>query len=45
MAVLGKLLKNRRAGQAGLAWNVPGLSGPETLAIDVTAIGRKRPHL
>jgi len=33
MAVLGKLLKNRRAGQAGLAWNVPGLSGPETLAL------------
>ena len=33
MAVLGKLLKNRRAGQERLAWNVPGLSGPETLAL------------
>lgn len=33
MAVLGKLLKNRRAGQAGLAWNTPNLAGPETLAL------------
>jgi Raf kinase inhibitor-like YbhB/YbcL family protein len=33
MAVLGKLLKNRRAGQAGLAWNAPNLAGPDTLAL------------
>ncbi|WP_214411035.1 YbhB/YbcL family Raf kinase inhibitor-like protein [Sphaerisporangium fuscum] len=33
MAVLGKLLKNRRAGQAGLAWNAPNLAGADTLAL------------
>jgi Raf kinase inhibitor-like YbhB/YbcL family protein len=33
MAVLGKLLKNRRAGQAGLAWNSPNLAGEDTLAL------------
>ncbi|MGD3109955.1 YbhB/YbcL family Raf kinase inhibitor-like protein [Streptomyces sp. YGL11-2] len=33
MAVLGKLLKNRRAGQAGLAWNAPNLGGETTLAL------------
>jgi Raf kinase inhibitor-like YbhB/YbcL family protein len=33
MAVLGKLLKNRHAGQAGLAWNAPNLAGPEGLAL------------
>jgi Raf kinase inhibitor-like YbhB/YbcL family protein len=33
MAVLGKLLKNRRAGQAGLAWNAPNLAGAPTLAL------------
>ncbi|WP_329182084.1 YbhB/YbcL family Raf kinase inhibitor-like protein [Streptomyces sp. NBC_01477] len=33
MAVLGKLLKNRRAGEAGLAWNTPNLAGPETLRV------------
>jgi len=33
MAVLGKLLKNRRAGQAGLAWNSPNLAGADTLAL------------
>lgn len=32
MAVLGKLLKNRRADQAGLAWNSPNLAGENTLA-------------
>jgi hypothetical protein len=33
MAVLGKLLKNRRAGQAGLAWSSPNLAGPDTLVL------------
>ena len=33
MAVLGKMLKNRRAGQAGLAWNSPNLSGADTLIL------------
>jgi hypothetical protein len=33
MAVMGKLLKNRRAGQDGLAWNAPNLAGADTLAL------------
>lgn len=33
MAIMGKLLKNRRAGQEGLAWNLPNLSGADTLAL------------
>lgn len=33
MAVLGRLLRNRRAGQAGLAWNRPNLAGADTLAL------------
>jgi Raf kinase inhibitor-like YbhB/YbcL family protein len=33
MALLGKLLKNRRAGQAGLAWNSPNLAGDDSLAL------------
>jgi Raf kinase inhibitor-like YbhB/YbcL family protein len=33
MAVLGRLLKNRRAGQAGLAWSSPNLAGPDTLVL------------
>jgi hypothetical protein len=33
MSVLGSLLKNRRAGEAKLAWNLPNLSGPETLVV------------
>jgi Raf kinase inhibitor-like YbhB/YbcL family protein len=33
MAVIGKLLKNRRAGETGLAWNTPGLAGDETLGL------------
>ncbi|MBO0840393.1 MAG: YbhB/YbcL family Raf kinase inhibitor-like protein [Sciscionella sp.] len=33
MGVLGKLLKNRRAGQDGLAWNAPNLAGPDTLTL------------
>lgn len=33
MALLGKLLKNRRAGETGLAWHAPHLAGAETLAV------------
>ena len=33
MAVLGTLLKNRRAGQAHLAWNTPNLAGADTLGL------------
>jgi hypothetical protein len=31
MGVVGTLLKNRRAGEAKLAWNLPNLSAPDTL--------------
>jgi len=31
MAILGTLLKNKRAGEAQLAWNRPALAGPEEL--------------
>jgi hypothetical protein len=31
MSFIGTLLKNRRAGETGLAWNLPALAGPETL--------------
>ena len=33
MSFFGTLLKNRRAGEAGLAWNQRGLAGPETLEL------------
>ena len=33
MGVMGTLLKNRRAGEAKLAWNLPNLSAPETLVL------------
>ena len=33
MAIMGKLLKNRRAGEAGLAWNAPNLAGADTLVL------------
>lgn len=36
MALLGKLLKNRRAGEAGLAWHAPNLAGADTLAVTST---------
>ena len=37
MSILGTLLKNRRAGEAGLAWNLPALAGPETLHLSSQA--------
>lgn len=33
MGVVGTLLKNRRAGETRLAWNLPGLAGPQTLTV------------
>ena len=33
MALLGKLLKNKRAGEDHLAWNAPNLAGPDTLTL------------
>ncbi|SOE07692.1 YbhB/YbcL family Raf kinase inhibitor-like protein [Streptomyces sp. Ag109_G2-15] len=33
MAVVGKLLKNKRAGDEGLAWNAPNLAGENTLEL------------
>jgi Raf kinase inhibitor-like YbhB/YbcL family protein len=32
-ASLGRLLRNRRAGESKLAWNHPGLDAPETIAL------------
>jgi hypothetical protein len=31
--MLGKLLKNKRAGEAGMAWNMPSMAGPQTLTV------------
>lgn len=31
MTILGTLLKNKRAGEANLAWNLPAMAGPEVL--------------
>ncbi|ROQ63701.1 hypothetical protein EDD93_6447 [Streptomyces sp. 840.1] len=33
MTLLGRLLSNRRAGETHLAWNLPGLRGPELLTL------------
>ncbi|MFJ3712806.1 YbhB/YbcL family Raf kinase inhibitor-like protein [Streptomyces sp. NPDC090053] len=33
MTLLGRLLKNRRAGETHVAWNLPNLQGPELLAL------------
>ena len=33
VGIMGTLLKNRRAGETGLAWNRPALAGPETLTV------------
>ena len=39
MSVVGALLKNRRAREAKLAWNLPNLSAPETLVLTSQAFG------
>jgi Raf kinase inhibitor-like YbhB/YbcL family protein len=33
VAIAGRLLRNRRAGETYLAWNLPNLAGPETLTL------------
>ena len=33
MTLLGTLLKNRRAGETHLAWNLPNLQAPELLSV------------
>jgi Raf kinase inhibitor-like YbhB/YbcL family protein len=33
VTILGTLLKNKRAGEARLAWNLPALAGPELLGL------------
>jgi phosphatidylethanolamine-binding protein (PEBP) family uncharacterized protein len=33
MAVIGSLLKNLRAGEDNLAWNLPNLAGPDSLTV------------
>jgi phosphatidylethanolamine-binding protein (PEBP) family uncharacterized protein len=33
MAIAGRLLRNRRAGDTHLAWNLPNLAGPQTLTL------------
>ena len=38
MAILGILLKNKRAGEARLAWNRPGLGGRESLDLRSTDV-------
>jgi Raf kinase inhibitor-like YbhB/YbcL family protein len=37
MGIVGTLLRNRRAGEAHLAWNLPGLAGPQTLELSSEA--------
>jgi hypothetical protein len=37
MSIVGTLLKNRRAGEAKLAWNLPVLARPETLRLSSAA--------
>ena len=43
MSILGTILKNRRAGEAGLAWNLPGLDGPQTLGLSSEAFADGMP--
>jgi phosphatidylethanolamine-binding protein (PEBP) family uncharacterized protein len=33
MAILGTMLKYKRAGEAKLAWNSPALAGPDTIVL------------
>ena len=43
MAIFGKLLMNRRAGETNLAWNAGALAGPETLQVASPAFGEGSP--
>jgi Raf kinase inhibitor-like YbhB/YbcL family protein len=44
-ALLGRLLRNRRAGNSKLAWNQPGLQAPDTITLTSPAFadGREMP--
>ena len=42
MTILGTLLKNKRAGEAQLAWNLPALAGPEVLDLHSSAFEQGR---
>jgi phosphatidylethanolamine-binding protein (PEBP) family uncharacterized protein len=42
MTLLGRLLKNRRAGDAHMAWNLPNLQGPELLTLTSRDFGDGR---
>jgi hypothetical protein len=37
MGIVGTLLRNRRAGESRLAWNLPSMSGPQTLTVTSAA--------
>lgn len=41
--MLGRLLRNRRAGESGMAWNLPGLAAPETLTVTSAAFTDGQP--
>ncbi|HEY7276714.1 MAG TPA: YbhB/YbcL family Raf kinase inhibitor-like protein [Trebonia sp.] len=43
MSIVGTLLKNRRAGEAGLAWHLPALAGPKTLQLSSAAFADGAP--
>jgi Raf kinase inhibitor-like YbhB/YbcL family protein len=43
VSIIGTLLKNRRAGESGLAWNLPALAGPETLQLSSPAFADGAP--
>jgi Raf kinase inhibitor-like YbhB/YbcL family protein len=43
MSIVGALLKNRRAGEAKMAWNLPNLGAPETLVVTSEAFGDGEP--
>jgi Raf kinase inhibitor-like YbhB/YbcL family protein len=41
MALAGRLLKNKRAGQEGMAWNAQNLAGPDTLELSSPDFGHE----
>jgi Raf kinase inhibitor-like YbhB/YbcL family protein len=43
VSIMGTLLRNRRAGEAKLAWNLPALIGPETLRLSSQAFAEGAP--
>lgn len=43
MSLLGRLLRNRRAGETHMAWNMPNLQGPEPLILTSRDFGDGEP--